>query len=429
MTLDTPKGTRDVLPEQKILRDFIISKVKEGFETYGFLPLETPSIEMYDTLASKYAGGSEILKETFKLTDQGKRKLGLRYDLTVPFARFIAMNPNIKMPFKRYQIANVWRDGPIKLGRYREFIQCDGDIAGSSSMMADTECIALAESVFTSLGLDFEIKINNRRLLNGILEYVGVKEKDFNSVIISIDKIAKIGEKDVREELINKKIPDKKITELFSIIKTKGTNEDILIELKNKVSNKNANDGIEELEEVFNYSNLMGLKNVKLDISLARGLSYYNSTVYEVYLINSKINSSVAAGGRYDNMVGNFMESKTQVPAVGISFGLDVIYDAIYDETKLKKTLTKVYIIPIKTMNEPLKLLKILRDNKINSDIDLSQKGVSKNLDYADKYGIPYVILIGDNEIKAGRFKLRDMKTGQEEMLSEKEIIEKLRNK
>ena len=429
MTLETPKGTRDILPEQKILRDSIISKIKEGFEIYGFLPLETPSIEMYDTLASKYAGGSEILKETFKLTDQGKRKLGLRYDLTVPFARFIAMNPNIKMPFKRYQIANIWRDGPIKLGRYREFIQCDGDIAGSSSMLADTECIALAEYIFTNLGLNFEIKINNRKLLNGILEYIGVKEKDFNSVIISIDKINKIGEKNVREELINKKIPDKKITELFSIINIKGTNEDLLIELKSKISNKNTNEGILELEEIFNYANLMGLKNVKLDIALARGLSYYNSTVFEVFLINSKINSSVAGGGRYDNMIGNFMESKTQIPAVGISFGLDVIYDAIYDETKLKKTLIKAYIIPIKTMNEPLKLLKILRDSKINTDIDLSQKGVSKNLDYADKYGIPYVILIGENEIKAGKFKLRDMKTGQEDMLSEKEIIEKLRNK
>ncbi len=172
MKLDNAKGTRDILPEQKILRDYIINNIKSSFETFGFLPIETPSIEMYDTLSFKYAGGSEILKETFQLTDQGKRKLGLRYDLTVPFARFIAMNPGLKMPFKRYQIANVWRDGPIKLGRYREFIQCDADTAGSTSMIADSEMLALAENIFDKLGFKYEIRVNNRKLLNGILEYV-----------------------------------------------------------------------------------------------------------------------------------------------------------------------------------------------------------------------------------------------------------------
>jgi histidyl-tRNA synthetase len=206
----------------------------------------------------------------------------------------------------------------------------------------------------------------------------------------------------------------------------KSSNEDILIELKEKIKNKDADQGIEELEELFSYLNIMDVRNFKLDISLARGLNYYTSTVFEVYLIGNKITGSVAAGGRYDKMIGNFSESKTEIPAVGISFGLDVIIDAIYDERKVRKTLTRVYIIPIKTLNEPLKLLKKLRTQNINSDIDLNEKGISKNLEYANRYRIPFVIIIGENELKLGKFKLRDMISGEELMLSEKELIEKL---
>ncbi len=428
MELGNAKGTKDIIPEQKILRDSIIEKIKKSFEVFGFLPLDTPALEMYDVLASKYAGGSEILKETFKLKDQGNRDLGLRYDLTVPLARFMAMNPSIKMPFKRYQIANVWRDGPIKLGRYREFMQCDADTVGSSSMLADAEIIALTENIFNKLDLSFEIKVNNRKLINGILENVGVKEKNFNSAIITIDKLAKYGISVVKEELKKNKMDNKDIEKLLKIITIKGTNEDILIELKEKIKNKNADQGIEELEELFSYLNLMDVKSVRLDISLARGLSYYTSTVFEAFLIGNRITSSVAAGGRYDKMIGNFIQSKNEIPAVGISFGLDVIIDAIYDERKIKKTLTRVYIIPIKTLNEPLKLLKKLRSQNINSDIDLNERGISKNLEYANRYRIPFVIIVGENELKLGKFKLRDMISGEELMLSEKELIEKLSN-
>lgn len=428
MKLDNPKGTRDIPPEQKIFRDNIIKKIEESFELFGFLPLETPVIELYDTLAFKYAGGAEILKETFKLSDQGKRKLGLRYDLTVPLARFIAMNPNIKMPFKRYQIANSYRDGPIKLGRYREFIQCDADTVGSSSMLADAECIALIETVLDKLDLKYEIKVNNRKLSNGILKYIGAKEKDIPSIILSIDKLLKIGETEVKDELRKKNLADKKIDELFNMLKIKGTSEDILIKLKSKLNNEQASSGIEELEEVFSYCNLMDLKNVKLDITLSRGLSYYTSTVFEAFLIDSKIKSSIAGGGRWDNMIGSFIDANTKVPAVGVSFGLEVIFDAIFDEKKVKKTTTKVYIIPIKTLNEPLRLLQILRRNGINADIDYSQKGVSKNLEYANRYGIPYCIIIGERELSKELYTLRDMVSGEETMLNQKEIIEKIKN-
>ncbi len=239
--------------------------------------------------------------------------------------------------------------------------------------------------------------------------------------------MAKIGKQEVKKELMKKKINEKKIDELFKLLSTDGTNEDILIELKKKLKNDNSNEGIEELEEVFSNCNLMDLKNIKLNVSLARGLSYYNSTVFEVFLINSKVTGSVAGGGRYDNMIGNFLGSNTIVPAVGISFGLDVIFDAIYDENKLKKTTTKAYIIPIKTLNDPLRLLQVLRRNNINTDIDFSERGISKNLDYADKYGIPYVIMIGEKELSQGLYKLRNMITGQEFMLNEKELVEKLK--
>lgn len=428
MTLKNAKGTKDIIPEIKILRDSLIEKVKKSFELYGFNPLDTPALEDFNILASKYAGGSEILKEVFKLKDRGNRNLGLRYDLTVPLARFVASNPNLKLPFKRYQIGNVWRDGPIKLGRYREFIQCDADIIGSSSMLADAEIIALTEDIFAKLRLDFEIKINNIKLLNGIIESVDIKKNLASDVIISIDKLSKIGYNGVKQELLLKKIPDSKITKLLKLFKTEGTNEDVLIELRNKITSKQALDGINELEELFNYLNLMDIKKIRLDLSLARGLTYYTGTIFEVFLINNAIKSSVAAGGRYDKMIGDFIGKKQDIQSVGISFGLDVISDSILTNVKPKKTVVKVYVIPIKTLNEPLKLIKQLRLNGINCDIDLNEKGISKNLEYANKYEIPYVVFIGAEEVKQNKIKLRNMITGEEILMSEQELIKKIKS-
>jgi len=212
MKLQTAKGVRDISPEEQLLRQKVIDVLKNTFEKYGFAPLDTPIIERMDVLASKYAGGAEILKEMFQFKDQGERELGLRYDLTVPFCRFVSMNPNLKMPFKRYAIGKVFRDGPVSTDRVREFTQCDVDITGTKSMLADAEFVNIFNDVFCELGIKFELRINNRKLLNGILETVGVKDE---SVILTIDKLDKIGERGVSEELKEKKLSDKQIKEIF----------------------------------------------------------------------------------------------------------------------------------------------------------------------------------------------------------------------
>ena len=419
MNLQLPKGTRDFKPEEMIVRNKIISALKETFEIYGFSPLETPSLERYEVLASKYAGGSEILKETFKLKDQGKRELGLRYDLTVPLARYIGTNPNIKTPFKRYQIGEVFRDGPVESARYRQFTQCDADIVGCKEMTADAEIIALTNMAFNKLGLDSVIKINNRKLLNDLLSYCKVPKNKIEDVVLTIDKLEKFGLEAVKKELKQKKLNKNAIEKLVKIIEMKGLNEDKVAYLKDALKKS---EGLKEVEEILNYLNIINV-GVVFDLSLARGLTYYTGTVIEVVLRDSKVKSSVAGGGRYDKMIGSLLE-KGSYPAIGISFGLDRIYDAYIEKNKEeKKTVTQIYIIPIKTLNESLKIAEELRKNNIKVDIDLLDRGVSKNLQYANSLGIPYVLFIGEEELKQNKVKLRDMKTGEEEFFTIKQLI------
>ncbi|HLC56522.1 MAG TPA: histidine--tRNA ligase [Candidatus Nanoarchaeia archaeon] len=413
MILKNAKGTRDFLPKEKIVRDSITKQIKEVFELYGYSPLETPALESYEVLSAKYAGGSEILKETFKLKDQGKRDLALRYDLTVPFARVIGMNPNIKMPFKRYQIDKVWRDGPIKLGRYREFWQCDVDVVGCKEMIADAELLKLSKEIFKKLELDIIIKVNNRKLMNGILDYCKVKEKD--DVILIIDKLDKIGNEEVRKEL--KKLKVKEIDKLMDILLL----ENGMLNELSKIDE--AKEGLKEINELLEYCKAFDV-DVKLDLSLARGLSYYTGTVFEVYLVNNKIKSSVAAGGRYDNMIGNFIGNGSY-PAVGISFGLDVINDALALEGR--NSIVKIYVIPIGKSLEAVKILNYLRENEIKTDIDVNKRGISKNLDYANSYKIPYVLFVGERELKEGKFKLRNMENGFEEMMTKEDVVKRLK--
>lgn len=410
MKLETAKGMRDIPPEEKILQQEVVDKIRGIFERYGFSPLETPVVERWDVLSSKYAGGSEILKETFKFKDQGKRELGLKYDLTVPFARFIGMNPNLKLPFKRYQIEKVFRDGPIKLGRYREFWQCDVDIAGSSNILADAEIVNLIVDVFKELGLKVIVKVNNRKLLNSILDYVGVKKEKWEDVIISIDKLEKIGAVGVKKELEEKNVDASIVKKLVWILKLES-----LGDIQKVIGDC---EGIKELEELFGY---VGSKNVIFDACLARGLSYYTGTVFEAFLKDSNIDSSVAGGGRYDEMIGNFVGGSRKIAAVGVSFGLSVIMKAL--DKKESRSVAKVYVVPIGKIKAGLKIVKELRDAGVNADIDLIGRGVSKNLNYVNSFGIPYVAFVGEKEIKAGKIKLRDMKTGKERMINVKSIV------
>ncbi|MBW2993223.1 histidine--tRNA ligase [Candidatus Woesearchaeota archaeon] len=400
MKLQRARGTRDFLPEKKILRQEIVDTLKSVFESYGFSPIETPILERLDLLSAKYAGGAEILKETFKLKDQGKRDLGLRYDLTVPFARFIGMNPNLKIPFKRYQIGRVFRDGPIKLARYREFWQCDVDIVGVSSIKADAELIRLTQDVFKKLNLDVVIRINSRKILDAILEKLDIKNT--TAAILALDKLEKTGEAEVKKELI-KIMPEQKAKKLLKEIKSPKESS--------------------EIKELLSY--IPNKRSIEFTPSLARGLAYYTGTIFEVFLKKSEIKSAVAAGGRYDELISKLTGSKNQYPAVGIAFGLDVIMDAV--KKAEKKTVTDVYIIPIQTFKQSLKIAGQLRKAGIKTDIDLIGRGPSKNLNYANAMQIPYVIFIGKDELKKSKLKLRDMKTGKEELLSISEVVETLR--
>ena len=411
--IQNPKGTKDIDVEEKIQVNRIIKIITEVFEKYGFNPLQTTTLEKYETLAAKYAGGSEILKETFKLKDQGKRNLGLRYDLTVPLARYIAMNPNLKMPFKRYEIGQIFRDGPIKTGRYREFTQLDADTVGSSNMLADAEILAMTSEVFSRLNLKFIIRLNNRKVLDSILDYYNIPKEKREDMILSIDKLDKIEVSGVKKELTEKGF--KKVDNLLNLIFTNDLND-----VKKVIKDKN---GIEELNQLIKYCKLLNVKNLKIDISLARGLAYYTGTIFEVYLKNSEIKSSVAAGGRYDKMIGSFIGR--DVPAVGISFGIDVIKDA--SKQNKEKNVAEFYLIPINTLEKSFGILTKLRQANLKCDIDLNDRGISKNLEYASKYEIPYVVLIGKDELKQNKVKLRDMKTGKEKLLAVNELILKFK--
>jgi len=416
INIERAKGTWEVKPEQKIIRNRILNVLVKVFELYGYQPLETPTLQRFDTLASKYAGGTEILKETFRLKDQGNRDLALRYDLTVPLASYIALNPQVKLPFKRYEIGKVFRDGPVSSERFREFWQCDVDVVGPSSMLADAEYIKIIFRVFKELNLKVAVKINNRKILDGIMQYSNIKKDLIESAILTVDKLEKIGLEGVKKELKEKGISSGQIEKLIKIISLKGSNKQRLDSLKKLMKD---NEGIKEIEELLDCS-----PEAEFDPTLARGLAYYTGTIFESFLVNSEIKTSVCSGGRFDNMVGNFIGNNQKYPAVGISFGLDRIEKAVKLDSK---TTTKVYIIPINQIKKASELTEELRNNDINADVDLMNRSISKNLDFANALAIPYVIFIGENEIKQKKFKLKDMKSGKEELLSASDIIKKLK--
>ncbi len=416
MKLMNAKGTRDMPPKAMILREEITGQLKTAFMRYGFSPLETPIIERQEVLTSKYAGGDEILKEIFLLSDQGKRELGLRYDLTVPMCRFVGMNPQMKMPFKRYQIGRVFRDGPIKLGRYREFWQCDVDIVGSKSMKCEFELLSIVCDTFEGMGLDTIVKVNSRKVMNGLLDSVGIKEDLYQSVILILDKLAKFGAEVVKNELKENGLSQ---TDADSLIET-FTSKIGLDDLSKKMETAEGKEGVAELIELFGY--LKDRKQVQLDVSLARGLAYYTGPVFEVFLNKSKIRSAIAGGGRYDTMISSFLSSKQQYPAVGISFGLDVIYDAMKDEYT-KESLTQIFVIGIGQDKAALKTAQYFRKNGFNVETDLIGRGPSKNLAYCNQKKIPHVIFIGEDEITSGKLKYKNMDSGKEEFLKKEEIL------
>ncbi|MFA5523900.1 MAG: histidine--tRNA ligase [Tissierellales bacterium] len=426
MKLQNLKGTKDFLPEDQITRDRVRRTLEDAFQRFGYMPLETPILCSFDLLASKYGGGTEILKEIYKLNDQGDRELGLRYDLTTPFAKVIGMNPYLSMPFKRYEIGKVFRDGPVKTGRMREFIQCDVDVAGVKSMMAEAELMSMVVSVFDELNLDVYISYNNRKLLYGILASIGVIEQEINELVLTLDKVEKIGQEGIQREMLEKGIDEEIVDRLLKLIND--TNIYSLEYLIKTYDNQLVNDGVEELRELNGYlEELDILKYTKFSPFLARGLDIYTGTVYEVFLSDNTISSSIAAGGRYDKIIGSFLNNGNEYPAVGLTFGLDVIYTAMSMKARSQTApLIELLIIPIETEKETLKLAWDLRKKGIKVDIDMSGKKLNKSLNTANKKGIPFVIVLGQEEIQSGKVALKDMLKGENITVSMSEIEEKI---
>ena len=427
------KGTRDYSPSEQVIREKILEKLVKIFGEYGFLPLETPVLEMYEVLASKYAGGSEILKETYRLSDQGGRALGLRYDLTVPLARYIGMNPQIGRRFKRYEIGKVFRDGPTSTTRVREFVQCDVDTIGVKNMAADAEIVALTFDAFSALNIDVKMQINNRKLLSGLLQASGVPQKLISPTILAIDKLVKLGEGTVRKELDEIGLEQRVIDKIFEFFIYEGAPLDVLQIIEKSIDNDLCREGIEEMREVFNFLEQMlpqeVLEKIDLVLSLARGLEIYTGTVFEVFLEDDSSISSLAGGGRYDNIIADFLQQEERIPAVGISFGLDVLYEVLKNNSKWKQTqLIKVLIAPIRTLPEALGITQKFRSSGVSTEIFFVKKGVTKMLEYANKRNIQFVVIIGPKELSQGLVRVRDMRTGEETDCSVEEAISLVRN-
>lgn len=420
------KGTKDYMPEEQYARNQIRKVLEQVFQCYGFLPVDTPELCLYEVLASKYAGGSEILKEVYKLKDQGNRSLGLRYDLTVPFAKVIGMNPDIRMPFKRYEIGKVFRDGPVKLGRNREFIQCDVDMVGVKSMIAEAELISMVFEAFDKLQLEVYVSYNNRKLLSGIISTAAISYEMVNEVILTVDKLEKIGEEGVKQELLDKGLPEAAVNKLFEAMQAAKNDLEAFIE-SNSASELIAEGG-RELKELNSYFMSLGIAGkARFNPFLARGLDIYTGTVYEAFLSDGSISSSVAGGGRYDKIIGSFLNNGREYPAVGISFGLDVIYAALSlkDQYKYKSALD-LLIIPLNTEIKALQLAKALRQKGLLVDIEMTGRKLKKSLEAANKEGIPYVAIVGESELELGCIKLKNMLTGQEQLIQFEELADKL---
>ncbi len=406
MELMNLKGTLDYSPKEQRLRNYISDTLKETFESFGYQPLETPIICYYDLLALKYKENDEILKEVYKLTDQGERQLGLRYDLTVPFAKYIAINKGLIFPFKRYEIGKAFRDGPVKVGRNREFIQCDVDTVGISNMSIEAELISLFIMAFNKLDIDVIIKYNNRKLLIGLLGELGFTD-NINDIIIIIDKLEKLSPEEIVKEFEKVNIKKDKLDEILNYFSLS------FIDLKEKVKDTNnatLKEGLEEIEDLNKYLNKLNYQDkVKFTLSLARGQSYYTGTVMEVYVKDNTITSSIGGGGRYDKMITNFINDGNEYPAIGISFGLNVIYEYLSKRINMNKSLVDLYIIPMNTEVESLILANKLRAKNIKVDVEMRYRKLNKALDYANKGNIPYVIVLGDNELKTKKIILKDM--------------------
>lgn len=453
-----PKGTRDFSPTDVYKRQYIFNTIKTNFQLFGYQPIETPSMESIQTLTGKYGDeGDQLifkilnsrLNESSKKDELRKKfeeslnapinaeeltEKALRYDLTVPFARYVVMHQNeITFPFKRYQIQPVWRADKPQKGRYREFFQCDADVIGSNSLVNELDLIAMMDKSFCELNIPVRLKINNRKILSAIAE-VSQQPDKLIDITVAIDKLDKIGKDGVIAELRTKGISEQALTTIAPIIDFTGTNDEKLKKLSDLLGQTEiGKKGIEELDYLLSNMKLIGLKHItlELDITLARGLNYYTGTIFEAKADAGTFTPSILGGGRYDDLTGVF--GLKNMSGVGISFGIDRIFDVmnelnLFPEEVNKPTSTKVLFTNFGAAEEQFcfKLMQDLRANGINSELYPEAKKIQKQFEYADKKGIPFVCVIGSEEMNSGVFTIKDLSSGQQEKLNKEDLIKKL---
>ena len=447
-----PQGTRDFGPIETARRNYIFNTIKDVFHIFGYRQIETPAMENLSTLMGKY--GEEGDKLLFKILNSGDylkeidaallnegnvvkvtnriSEKGLRYDLTVPFARFVVQNRNdIHFPFKRFQIQPVWRADRPQKGRYREFYQCDADVIGSDSLWNEVELLQMIDEVFRRFNVRVAIKLNNRKILAGIAQILGVEDKIVD-VTVAIDKIDKIGIDKVNEELKEKGLPDEAIAGIQPLLELKGSNEDKIRFLKDFLdSSEIGKKGIDELETVLRETEKLGIScEVEVDVSLARGLNYYTGIIIEVKALDVEI-GSITGGGRYDNLTGVF--GMPDISGVGISFGADRIYDvlnqlSLYPE-KIKESVEVLFVnFGEKEAEVAAENIKKLRAAGISCELYPDVVKMKKQMGYADSENIPYVAVIGEEEVKNGTVNLKNMLTGEQEIVAQDQLILKFNN-
>lgn len=417
MKVQNVKGGYDFLPKEQRVRNYINGILKKTFEEFSYQPIETPILCYYDILSDKYDEGNDILKEIYKLKDQGNRELGLRYDLTVPFAKLIALNKNkIKFPFKRYEIAKSFRDGPVKVGRDREFTQCDVDVVGIGGQLIEAELLSLYKIAFQRLDIDIIIKYNSRNLMTGLILESGVCSDLVSDVTTIIDKKNKVSVLEFKEMLISVGLNEQQIDKLLNYF---NLDVDELCLLFKDNSNEKIQAGLREIVRLREYLKELDMLDICVfDSSLARGQNYYTGNVFEVYDACGRVSGSIGAGGRYDKMIKEFINDGEEYPTVGISFGLSSIYEIMKDRNIFNdKSDINIYIIPLNTEIESLKLANDLRGLGINVEVEMSSKKVKKCLDCANKEKINYVIVMGEEEINNQYFKLKDMFNNKEDII------------
>lgn len=413
------KGTTDYYGKDQLIRNKITDTLKETFIKYNYQPLDSTVLYNYDILAYKYKDGAEILNEMYTLTDQGNRQLGLRYDLTIPFCKFIANQKDLRLPLKRYEIGKVFRNGPVKTGRCREFYQCDVDVVGISGQVIEAEQMQMVVDIFTKLGIDIKIKWNNRKLMSVIIEDSNISKDKVEEVIGIIDKIEKISRQDFIKELSKIEIDEETANKLLDNFNKSLTDYIKTYENDERVV---ASEAIQEIKKLSSYIEKLNLSdNTTFTPTLARGLSIYTSTVFEFFDKKERLTCSLGGGGRYDKIITDFIDDGNIYPAVGLSFGLEPIYTIIKDEMS-SDNLIDVYIIPMGTEVESLMLARNLRQNNINVIVEMNNRKLKKCFEYASKENIKYVIVVGSDEIQENMYTIKDMTTSEQLKLPYNEL-------